>query len=121
MSLHAFLLAVVASTSVWGGPNARLTIGKDALFEFSCAHGAIAPEGMRAFVGKRHFDVLGNYFNDRASQIRVGGNLPVSIVHYKGSFIGARLYLTIAEAHTGQIFGKYTLQRGTQGHVEKCY
>ncbi|HKP47113.1 MAG TPA: hypothetical protein VJT50_10980 [Pyrinomonadaceae bacterium] len=117
---------------VWGGRGVRLQISaKGASLEFDCAQGLIESE---TGIGKlRRFDLPGKFANES------GGPPPVISVRqedgtirnadegiawrkvrYIGRIRGRSMRLTVRDATTGAVIGRFRLFPDNPGHLLKC-
>jgi hypothetical protein len=109
----------VVQPGVWGGPHVNLEVSDGAAtFDFDCAHGKISqaipldPDG--------NFDVPGEYITEGPGPVREGANAQ-SPVHYSGTVSEDTMTLAIRRDQSNEELARFTLIRGKQGKIVKCY
>ncbi|HUS12515.1 MAG TPA: hypothetical protein VMZ30_18750 [Pyrinomonadaceae bacterium] len=109
----------VVQPGAWGGLHVNLEVSDGAAtFDFDCAHGTITqsialdPDG--------NFDVPGEYITEGPGPVREGDNAQ-SRVHYSGKVSADSMTLVIRRDRSDDELGRFTLIRGKQGKIMKCY
>jgi hypothetical protein len=103
-------------TGVWGGANARLTVGdRTATFQLACAHGTL--NGPLDVDSSGHFDVAGVFVRDHGGPVIENETLPEEPARYVGTVRDGKMTLT---ASSSQPLGTFTLVLGQQGNLVRC-
>jgi hypothetical protein len=107
------------SPGVWGGDHVTLTVGDGAThLELDCAHGEIP--GAFSADTRGQFVLSGTFVREHGGPVREGEAPDSHPAIYSGSVGSGAMVLTIRLGDSTDVFGPFTLARGSPGRVVKC-
>jgi hypothetical protein len=109
----------VLPPDVWGGLHVNLEVSiSGASLDFDCAQGTISQAISLDAAG--NFEVAGSYTASKPGPTRQGDQSQAN-VRYSGKVSHDTMTLAVRRTKSNEDLGNFTLIRGKQGKVTKCY
>lgn len=108
------------SAGTWGGVHIKVEVVDGvATIEYDCANGSI--DGPLEIDTRGRFNWRGTHTRQGPGPIRLGRSPKSLPTVFSGSVKGDTMTLTVKLADTKEVLGTYTLKRGSEGRIRRCY
>ncbi len=103
----------------WGGAHVRFEVTEQgANVEYDCAHETV--EGRIVVDRRGRFNVYGTHYEEHGGPVRPGDEGVSYRVRLSGLVGGSLMRLTVRDAKTGRLVGRYDLARDREANLVKC-